>query len=81
MIDTFNHLLLEALSPCDSEEEQIEAAHLALTDPDIDSVGALSERLQMDTKQLSRFSSRFLVFSRNCCSADNVLSVHWVRPS
>ncbi len=62
MIDIFNHLLLEALSPTDSEEEQIEAAHLALTDPDIDSVSALSERLQMDTKQLSRFSSRVFGF-------------------
>ncbi len=62
MTDTFNHLLLEALSPTDPEEELIEAAHLALTDPAIDSVGALCERLDMDTKQLSRFSNRIFGF-------------------
>lgn len=62
MIDTFNHMLLEALPPPNAEDDRIEAAHLALTDPDIDSVGALSERLQMDTKQLSRFSNRIFGF-------------------
>ncbi len=62
MIDTFNHMLLEALEPSDAEDDRIEAAHLALTDPAIDSVGALCERLDMDTKQLSRFSNRVFGF-------------------
>lgn len=62
MIDTFNQMLLEALQPSDAEDDRIEAAHLALTDPQIDSVGALSDRLQMDTKQLSRFSNRVFGF-------------------
>lgn len=62
MVDVFNHMLLEALEPPDAEDDRIEAAHLALTDPNIDSVGALSERLHMDTKQLSRFSNRVFGF-------------------
>ncbi|QTD54826.1 helix-turn-helix domain-containing protein [Parasphingorhabdus cellanae] len=62
MVDTCNHLLLEAMAPADPEEELIEAAHLALTDPMIDSVGALCERLDMDAKQLSRFSNRVFGF-------------------
>ncbi|MEP2101050.1 MAG: helix-turn-helix domain-containing protein [Parasphingorhabdus sp.] len=62
MVDMCNHMLLEAMSPADPEEELIEAAHLALTDPMIDSVGALCERLDMDTKQLSRFSNRVFGF-------------------
>lgn len=62
MIDTFNHMLLEALQPSDAEDDRIEAAHLALTDPQIDSVGALCERLEMDAKQLSRFSNRVFGF-------------------
>lgn len=62
MVDTFNHMLLEALQPSDAEDDRIEAAHLALTDPQIDSVGALCERLEMDTKQLSRFSNRVFGF-------------------
>ncbi|MEH6756922.1 MAG: helix-turn-helix domain-containing protein [Parasphingorhabdus sp.] len=62
MVDMFNHILLESLGPPDADEELIEAAHLALTDPNIDSVGALSERLGMDTKQLSRFSNRVFGF-------------------
>ncbi|WP_108811567.1 helix-turn-helix domain-containing protein [Sphingorhabdus sp. Alg231-15] len=62
MVDASNHILLEALQPVDPEEERIEAAHLALTDPAIDSVAALSERLDMDTKQLSRFSNRVFGF-------------------
>ncbi|GAA0475563.1 hypothetical protein GCM10009096_16570 [Parasphingorhabdus litoris] len=62
MVDACNHMLLEAMSPADPEEELIEAAHLALTDPAIDSVGALCERLDMDTKQLSRFSNRVFGF-------------------
>lgn len=62
MIDTFNHMLLEALEPPDAEDDRIEAAHLALTDPAIDSVGALCEQLDMDTKQLSRFSNRVFGF-------------------
>lgn len=62
MVDACNRTLLEALQPVDPEEERIEAAHLALTDPAIDSVGALSERLDMDAKQLSRFSNRVFGF-------------------
>ncbi|MEP3225168.1 MAG: helix-turn-helix domain-containing protein [Parasphingorhabdus sp.] len=62
MVDKCNHLLLQALPPADAEDDRIEAAHLALTDPNIDSVSALSERLEMDTKQLSRFSNRVFGF-------------------
>jgi AraC-like DNA-binding protein len=62
MVHTFNHMLLEAVEPRDAEDDRIEAAHLALTDPNIDSVAALCERLEMDTKQLSRFSNRVFGF-------------------
>tara|TARA_R110000772_G_scaffold40132_18_gene94026 strand:+ start:5521 stop:6429 length:909 start_codon:yes stop_codon:yes gene_type:complete len=62
MVHAFNHMLLEAVEPRDAEDDRIEAAHLALTDPNIDSVAALCERLEMDTKQLSRFSNRVFGF-------------------
>lgn len=62
MIDRCNHLLLAALEPPDAEETLVEAAHLALTDPAIDNVGALCERLEMNSKQLSRFSDRVFGF-------------------
>lgn len=62
MIDICNQMLLAALTPVDAEEQLIEAAHLALTDPDTDSVGALCDRLDMDMKQISRFSNRVFGF-------------------
>lgn len=65
--DLFDQILLAALDapPLVSEEEEarISAAHAALIDPDIATVVALGDRLQLSAKQLHRFSVRIFGFA------------------
>lgn len=58
----FDTLLLAALDPPDAREEEIEAFHMALTNPDMANVAQLAETLDMASQRIERLSRRVFGF-------------------
>lgn len=59
---TFDTMLMAALAPPDARETEIEALHVALTNPDISNVAQLAELLDMPTQRIERMSRRAFGF-------------------
>ncbi len=60
--DVIDTCLLAAQAPADSREDEIEAFHLALTNPNTANVAQLAETLNMPTQRVERLSRRVFGF-------------------